>query len=118
MPAPSPASALRRETVALQLDDVNVLGEALVAAFNEADDERIARTRVALERYVVALGWNVEAALPAIVAYAAARRDGDDDLFAPAFVLVSIAGDRPETSALLARLSTDAKALLTRLRTL
>jgi hypothetical protein len=62
---PSPAAsslapALRLETVAHQLDDVNVLGEALVAAFNEADDARIARTRAALDRYVVALGWNLK----------------------------------------------------------
>lgn len=87
-----------------------------MAAFNEADDARIARTRVALDRYVVALGWNVDAVLPAVVAYAADLRDGDDDLFAPAFVLATIAADHPETSALLARLSPDARLLLTRLR--
>jgi hypothetical protein len=112
---PETSASLRRETVALQLDDVNVFAEALAAAFNEDDDQRIEGIRASLDRYVLALGWNAGAVVPAVVAYAAERRDDDEDLFAPAYVLSAIAPGREEAKAVRARLSPDAEALLSRL---
>jgi len=103
------------DLVTRQLDDVNVLSEALVAAFNDKDDARIATIRVSLERYALAMGWSRDKFLPAILAYAHALAEGDDDLFAPAFILKSIAPDFPETAALLAKVSQDVRALLARL---
>src|ERR1035437_6382846 len=80
-----------QDIVTRQLDDVNVLGEALVAALNDRDDVRIASIRASLERYALAMGWSRDKFLPAILAYACTLADCDDDLFAPAFVLKSIA---------------------------
>ena len=102
-----------QDIVTRQLDDVNVLGEAVVAALNDKDDVRIATIRASLDRYALAMGWSRDKFLPDILAYALA--EGDDDLFAPAFVLKSIAPDRPETAALLAKVSQDVRDLLARL---
>ena len=113
-----PAAALvewRQDIVTRLLDDVNVLGEALVAALN-ANDGAIATTlRASLDRYALAMSWSKDKFLPAVVAYANERAEFDDDLFAPAFILRSIAPDHPETAALLAKVSQDIRALLARL---
>jgi hypothetical protein len=110
---------LHQDLVTRQLDDVNVLGEALVAALNEKDDEkddtRIATIRASLDRFTLAMGWSRDKFLPAIVAYARAKTEFDDDLFAPAFILKAIAPDHPETSNLLAKVSQDLRDLLARL---
>jgi hypothetical protein len=103
------------DIVTRQLDDVNVLAEALIAAFNDKDEARNATIRASLDRYALAMGWSRDKVLPAILAYAHALADGDDDLFAPAFIFKSIAPDHPETAALLARVSPDVRALLARL---
>ncbi len=103
------------DLVTRQLDDVNVLAEALVAAFNDKDDARVATIRASLDRYAVAMGWSRDKFLPAILAYADALAEGDDDLFAPAFILNSIAPDHPETAALLAKVSPNVRALPARL---
>jgi hypothetical protein len=105
----------RHDIVARQLDDVNVLGEALVAALNEKDDVRITTIRASLDRYALAMGWSRDKFLPAIVAYAKEQPECDDDLFAPAFILKSIAPAHPETAALLAKVSQDVRDLLARL---
>lgn len=47
-----------------------------------------------------------------------ASKHGGDELFAPAFVLQSLAPERPATADLLATLSPDAQTLLQHLRTL
>lgn len=118
---PSPAFSnevlidLRLDIVTRQLDDVNVLGEALVTAFNDHHDLRIATIRTSLDRYVLAMGWSRDKFLPAIVAYANALPALDDDLFAPAFILKSIAPEHPETAALFARVSQNVRDLLARL---
>jgi hypothetical protein len=96
------------------LDDVNVLGEALVAALNEKDDARIATIRASLDRYALSMGWSRDKFLPAIFSYARAQPEFDDDLFAPAFILKSIAPDHPETATLLAKVSQDVGDLLAR----
>src|SRR5664279_4833786 len=98
---------LCQDIVTRQLDDVNVLAEALIAAFNDKDDARIATIRASLDRYALAMGWSRDKFLPAILAYAHALAECDDDLCAPAFVLKSIAPDGPETAALLAKVSPD-----------
>jgi hypothetical protein len=105
----------RRDLVTRQLDDVSVLGEALVAALNDHDDVRIATLRASLDRYALAMGWSRDKFLPAIVAYANAPSESDDDLFAPAFILKSIAPEHPETITLLARSSQDVRDLIARL---
>jgi hypothetical protein len=97
------------------LDDVNVLGEALVVALNEKNDVQAADLRASLDRYALAMGWSRDKFLPAIFAYANSRPGSDDDLFAPAFISRSIASDHPETGALLARVSQDVRVLLARL---
>ena len=107
--------ALRHDLVTRQLDDVNVLGEALVAALNEKDDVRIATIRASLDRYALAMGWSRDKFLPAIVSYAKEQPESDDDLFAPAFILRSIAPEHPETAALLAKVSRSVRDLLARL---
>ena len=122
-PAPRSAPAfpaeisreLRLDLVTRLLDDVNVLGEALVAALNEKDDVRIASIRASLDRYVLAMGWSRDKFLPAILVYANELPVLDDDLFAPALILKSIAPDRPETAAMLAKVSPNVGNLLTRL---
>jgi hypothetical protein len=106
---------MRQDLVTRQLDDVNVLGEALVAALNEKDDVRIATIRTSLDRYALAMGWSRDKFLPAIIAYAREQPEFDDDLFAPAFILNSIAREHPETANLLAKVSQDVRDLLTRL---
>ena len=105
---------LRHDLVTRQLDDVNVLGEALVAALNDHDDARAASLRASLERFALAVSWSRDKLLPAIVAYADALPALDDDLFAPAFILKSIAPDHPDGAALLARASQDVRDLLAR----
>jgi hypothetical protein len=108
------ADQLRRATVACQMDDLNALAEAVVAALNEGDEARAGELQASMERFVLALAWNVKGVLPAIVAYASTHQD--DELFAPAFALQSIAPRAADTADLLARLSADARALLERLR--
>jgi hypothetical protein len=105
----------RRDIVTRQLDDVNVLGEALVAALNDKDDVRIATIRASIDRYALAMSWSRDKFLPAIVAFAREQSECDDDLFAPAFILKSIAPDHPETAALLAKVSQAVRDLLARL---
>jgi hypothetical protein len=82
---------------------------------NEQDEASIASTRASLDRFALAMGWSRDKFLPAIVTYAKDRPEFDDDLFAPAFILKSIAPDHPETAALLAKVSQDVGNLLTRL---
>lgn len=117
-PAISDATAaeLRRDAVACQMDDLNALAEALVAALNEGDEARAAGLRASMDRFVLAFGWSVDGVLPAILAYASVHRD--DELFAPGFVLQSIAPEHPETANLLAKLSPDAQVLLERMRSI
>jgi hypothetical protein len=103
-----------QDLVTRQLDDVNVLGEALVVAVNGKDDVHAATIRTSLGRYALAIGWNHDKFLPAIVAYANERPAFDEDLFAPAFILKSIAPDHSETAALLAKVSPDVRHLLAR----
>ncbi len=105
----------RLDLVTRLLDDVNVLGEALVAALNEKDDVRTASIRASLDRYALAMSWSRDKFMPAILAYANGLPEFDDDLFAPAFILKSFALDHPETAALLAKVSQDVGNLLTRL---
>ena len=96
--------SLRYSVVFHQLDDLNALADALAMASREDDAERIATIRASMDRYALAIGWNVESALPAILAYLDEHSEFDDDLFGPAFILGAIAPERPETAALLARL--------------
>ena len=107
-----PRIDLHHDIVTRQLDDVNVLGEALVAALNANDDVRIATIRASLDRYALAMGWSRDKFLPAILSYAKGQPERDNDLFAPAFILKSIAPDHPETAALLAKVSQDVRDLL------
>ncbi len=106
---------LRRAMVACQMEDLNALAEALVAALNLGDDAKVAEIRSSMNRFALAIAWNARGMLPAIVDYASKHRD--DDLFAPAFVLQAITPDGPEMGELLVKLSPDAQALLERLRT-
>jgi hypothetical protein len=110
------AAQLRREAVACQMDDLNALAEAVVTALNEGDKARAAGLRVSMDRFVLALGWNLDGVLPAVLAYASEHRD--DELFAPGFVLQAIAPEKPETADLLAEVSPDIQALLERLRSI
>jgi hypothetical protein len=105
----------RQDIVTHQLDDVNVLGEALVAALNDKDEMRITSIRASLDRFVLAMGWSRDKFLPAILAYANEQPAFDDDLFAPGFILKSIAPEHPKTAALLARVSQDVRDLLAQL---
>jgi hypothetical protein len=105
----------RQDLVTRQLDDVNVLGEALVSALNGKDDLHAASLRASLDRFALAMSWSRDKFLPAIVAYAKERPEFDDELFAPAFILRSIAPDHPETAALLAKVSQNVRVLLARL---
>jgi hypothetical protein len=92
------------------MDDLNALAEALVSAINESDEPKSAELCASLNRFTLALGWNVDGVLPAILTYAS--RHSGDELFAPAFVLRSIAPERPETIDLWGRLSADVQTLL------
>jgi hypothetical protein len=47
---------LRQDLVTRQLDDLNVLSEALVAALNENDDLRTGIVRVSMARFALAMG--------------------------------------------------------------
>ncbi|HEX7500184.1 MAG TPA: hypothetical protein VF524_07740 [Polyangia bacterium] len=105
----------RQGLVTRQLDDLNVLGEALVVALNGKDDVQAATVCASLGRYAHAMGWSRDKFLPAIVAYANERPAFDEDLFAPAFILKSIAPDHSETAALLAKVPPDVRHLLARL---
>jgi hypothetical protein len=105
-------TAVRREVVEQQLDTINVLAESLATAIRDGAAENEAEVRASLDRFVATFRWGADARLLAILAYANARDDSDDDLFAPAFILTSTAPDHPETGPLLARLSEDAHALL------
>jgi len=105
----------RQEIVTRLLDDVNVLGEALVAALNANDGANVTSLRASLHRFALAMSWSRDKFLPAIVAYAKERPEFDDELFAPAFILRSIAPDHPETAALLAKVSQNVRVLLARL---
>jgi hypothetical protein len=106
--------AIRRDVVEQQLDNINVLAEALATAIRDCDSESESKLRVSLDRSVVAFRWGTDSRLLATLAYANARDDSDDDLFAPAFILISMAPDHPETRQLLTRLTEDAHVLLTR----
>jgi hypothetical protein len=117
-PGSTPAKSdidLRQDLVTRLLDDVNVLGEAFVAALNEKDEVQTADLRASLGRFALAMSWSRDKFLPAIVAYAKERPEFDDELFAPAFILTSIAPDHPETAALLAKVSQNVRVLLARL---
>jgi hypothetical protein len=106
--------ALRQDLVTRLLDDVNVLGEALVAALNGKDDVQAATVRALLDRHALAVSWGRDRFLPAILAYARELPEFDDDHFAPAFTLKSIAPDHPETADLLAKVPQDVLDLLAR----
>ena len=106
---------LCQDLVTRQLDDVNVVGEALVAALNANVGANAASLRATLDRFALAMSWSRDKFLPAILAYANERAEFDDELFAPAFILKSIAPDHLETAALLAKVSQDVRVLLARL---
>jgi|GEM_PF-2599441 len=110
-----PEPDLRREVVSQQLDDLNALAEALLAAWKEDQVAQADGVRATMARRALAMGWNLDASLEAIVAYAHERSDLDDDLFAPAFILSCAAPEREETAVLRRRLSPEARELLARL---
>jgi hypothetical protein len=120
MPMCSPSSSgptdrtcgIRRDAVFHQLDDLNAMGDALAAAVREHDAEHIANLRASLGRFTVAMGWHAETVLPAILAYVDKHGAFVEDLFAPAFILRSIAPQAQETAALLARLPESVRDLL------
>ena len=105
----------RRELVTRQLDDVNALIEALVAANNGNDAAQIASTRTSLERFILAMSWSSDQLLPAIIAYASEHAEFEDDLFAPALILSKIAPRHEQTTALLARVPQAVRELLARI---
>ena len=105
----------RQDVVTRQLDDVNVLAQALVVAPNENDDVRTAIARASLDRFALAMGWSRDGCLPAIAAYAKEHAEFDDELFAPAFILKSIAPEDAKTPEILGAISDDARTLLTRI---
>jgi hypothetical protein len=112
------AGELRREALACQMDDLNALADAMRVALDDGDSERAAALRASMDRFSLALGWGAASALPAILAYACVGARTDDELFAPAFILASIAPHAPETARLLTRASVDCRALLSRLLSL
>ena len=103
---------LRRNVVFHQLDDLNALADALATASYANDATQVAALRVSMARYAVALDWNQDATVSAILAYLDEHKEFDDDLFGPAFILSAIAPDQPATAALLARLPEPVRALL------
>jgi hypothetical protein len=109
---PAPSTDVRQDVVEQQLDNINVLAEALAKAISEDAAEQIAHIRASLERHTLALGWNAGPCLPAVFAYANARADSDDDLFAPSLILASAAPEHPETRRLQARASEDVQVLI------
>jgi hypothetical protein len=108
------STAVRHDVIEQQLDNINVLAEALAMAIRDGDSENEAKLRVSLARSVAAFRWGASACLPGILAYANVRSDSDDDLFAPAFILTSTAPDQPDTLQLVAQVSDDVRALLAR----
>jgi hypothetical protein len=111
---PALSAAVRHDAVEQQLDNINVLAEALAMAIRSGDSENEAKLRVSLDRYVAAFRWSANACLPGILAYANSRPDLDDDLFAPAFILRLVARDHHETQKLVAQVSDDVRALIAR----
>ena len=103
---------LRQDLVARQLDDVNVLAEALVAALNEDDEVRSKAICVSMDRYALAMGWYRDKYLQAIAAYVKEHAEFEDELFAPAFILKSIAPGEARPSEILGALSDGVRALL------
>jgi hypothetical protein len=106
---------LRLDLVARQLDDINVLAEAYVIANRDGEQDYARSQQEAMDRYATAMAWNDEAQLAAILAYANNLSTGHDELFAPAFILATVAPDHPETKLVEGRLSEDARAVLGRL---
>jgi hypothetical protein len=105
---------MRPDIVTRQLDDVNVLGEALAAALRDGDAVRIEIIRASLVRYALAATWSRDRYLPAILAYANEHAEFEDDLFAPAFILEAIAPKDAETAKLVSAASDEVRALLAR----
>jgi hypothetical protein len=104
--------SLRRDLVFHQLDDLNALADALAAAARENDAARLAVIRASLDRFALALGWNADLVVPAIIAYLDEHKEFEDDLFGPAFVLGRIAPGNVQSVALLARLPQAVRDLL------
>lgn len=96
--------SLRQSVVSHQLDDLNALGEALAAAARDSDADQLAGLRATLGRFALAMGWNADTAISAIVAYGREHGEFEEDLFGPAFVLRAIAPGHPETVACFERL--------------
>ena len=103
---------LRRDVVFHQLDDLNALADALAAASRENDATQVAALRASMDRYAVALDWNKDATVPAILVYLDEHKEFEDDLFGPAFILSRIAPEHEQTAALLARLPPSVHDLL------
>lgn len=108
----SSQQSLRHSVVFHQLDDLNALADALAMASREDDAERIATIRASLDRYALAMGWNKDSSLPAILTYVDEHSEFDDDLFGPAFILSRIAPGHEQTAALFARLPQVVRELL------
>jgi hypothetical protein len=108
----SSQQSLRHSVVFHQLDDLNALADALAMASREDDAERIAGIRASMDRYALAMGWNKDSSLPAILAYVDEHSEFDDDLFGPAFILKAIAPEHAATVALPARLPQVVRELL------
>lgn len=94
-----PVDELRRRVTM-----VRPLGDALAMAARDSDAEQLASLRATLGRFVLAMGWNTDAALPSILAYAREHESFEEDLFGPVYVLRAIAPGHPETAALFGRL--------------
>ena len=107
-----PQGDVRREVVFQQLDNLNALGDALATASRNGDAAQLATVRASLDRFGLAMGWNAEAVLPAILAYVEEHAEFDDELFGPAFVLSRIAPGHERTAVLLARLPQVVRDLL------
>jgi hypothetical protein len=106
------SSLLDHAVVFHQLDDINAIGDALASAARDSDAEHIANLRASLGRFAVAMCWHPETALPAILAYVDKHAAFDEDLFAPAFILRSIASQAQETAAIFAQLPESVRELL------
>jgi hypothetical protein len=109
---PRPADYLTTRPISLVEPACSPNASTFVRAIRDGDSENEATLRVSLARSVAAFRWGANACLPGILAYANARPDADDDLFAPAFILTSWAPEHPETRQLATRLSDDVRALL------
>ena len=104
--------SLRQSVVSHQLDDLSALGDALATAARDSDAEQLASLRATLGRFVLAMGWNADAAIPAVVAYAREHEGFEEELFGPTFVLRAIAPGHPETAALFGRVSPSMRDLV------